>query len=147
MVEAAHRSGSVSTASYAAEMNRPVLAVPGPITSETSRGAHRLIQEGIATVAADVGDLRDAVDGIFVCPGPGDAPDYISASMREVLDVLPSSRTSSVGLALAEVAVRSGVRATAALGHLQSAQALGIVEQRTGGGWVFCAIAERHGRA
>ena len=39
VVEAAHRSGSVTTASNAAELNRPVLAVPGPVTSEMSRGA------------------------------------------------------------------------------------------------------------
>ncbi len=58
VVEAAHRSGSVTTASNAAELNRPVLAVPGSVTSEKSRGTHRLVHEGVAMLAADVSDVR-----------------------------------------------------------------------------------------
>ena len=147
VVEAAHRSGSVSTASHAAEMNRPVLAVPGPITSETSRGTHRLIHSGVAALAADIDDLRASIESLALTPSSSDLTDRVSAAMREVLDVLPSHRRSSSGLSLTEVAVRSGVEASIARGHLQRAEQMGLVERRDGSGWVFCASEAADGRA
>lgn len=57
IVEAGSRSGSLNTAGHASSIGRPVYAVPGPITSPTSAGCHRLIREGraqIATCAAEM---------------------------------------------------------------------------------------------
>ncbi|QNE34480.1 DNA-processing protein DprA [Leifsonia shinshuensis] len=45
VVEAGARSGSLNTAGHAAQLGRPLGAVPGPITSPTSEGCHRLIRE------------------------------------------------------------------------------------------------------
>ncbi|MGW5049722.1 DNA-processing protein DprA [Actinokineospora sp. NPDC004072] len=44
VVEAGARGGSRHTAAVARVLDRPVLAVPGPITSATSRGCHDLIR-------------------------------------------------------------------------------------------------------
>ncbi len=56
VVEAAFRSGSLRTARDAAELLRPVMAIPGPINSPTSEGCHRLIGERAAEIVTSVAD-------------------------------------------------------------------------------------------
>lgn len=46
VVEAAEKSGSLTTAEFALELGIPVLAVPGPISSRHSVGTNRLIATG-----------------------------------------------------------------------------------------------------
>jgi DNA processing protein len=59
VVEAAFRSGSLRTARDAAEILRVVMAVPGPITSPTSDGCHRLIGERCAEIVTSVSDALE----------------------------------------------------------------------------------------
>lgn len=56
-VEAGLRSGTASTLRWARRYGRTAFAVPGPVTSEASRGCHRFIADGgarLVTSAADV---------------------------------------------------------------------------------------------
>jgi DNA processing protein len=61
VVEAAFRSGSLRTARDAAEMFRPVMAIPGPINAPTSEGCHRLIGERAAEIVTSVADAVEFV--------------------------------------------------------------------------------------
>lgn len=61
VVEAAFRSGSLRTARDAAEIFRPVLAVPGSIHSPTSDGCHRLIGERTAEIVTSIADVMELV--------------------------------------------------------------------------------------
>jgi DNA processing protein len=64
VVEAAFRSGSLRTARDAAELFRPVFALPGPITSPTSEGCHRLIGERKAELVTSVADAYELMSGL-----------------------------------------------------------------------------------
>lgn len=56
VVEAGATSGALQTARFSAEQGRAVFAVPGPWSSERSRGCHDLVREG-AQLATDPADL------------------------------------------------------------------------------------------
>jgi DNA processing protein len=59
VVEADKKSGALVTVDCATEQGRPVLAVPGPITSRTSTGCNMLLQQG-ATPALCAADILEA---------------------------------------------------------------------------------------
>ncbi|PKQ21248.1 MAG: DNA-protecting protein DprA [Actinobacteria bacterium HGW-Actinobacteria-6] len=60
VVEAGLPSGTFSTADFALDIGRDVMAVPGSINHPESRGANRLIRQG-ATPITDVSELGDAL--------------------------------------------------------------------------------------
>lgn len=62
VIEAAFRSGSLRTARDAAELMRIVMAVPGPITSPTSDGCHRIIGERCAEIVTSVSDAMELLE-------------------------------------------------------------------------------------
>lgn len=145
VVEAARRSGSARTAHDAAALYRPVLAVPGPVTSETSQGTHQLVGDGLAMLAASVDDVRAAIDPIAVHPVEIDRSDGVSSTMREVLDVLPAARAFESGdrqvpgLSIPDIAVRSGIAVHEVRHQLHEAQQRGLVQQSDEARWLFVA--------
>jgi len=58
VIEAAAQSGAIVTADKGLEQGRAILAVPGPITSPTSVGCNKLIQQG-AKPALCAGDILE----------------------------------------------------------------------------------------
>jgi DNA protecting protein DprA len=64
VVEAAFRSGSLRTARDAAELLRPVMAIPGPINAPTSEGCHRLIGERAAEIVTSVADAIELITSL-----------------------------------------------------------------------------------
>ena len=61
VVEANPRSGAVSTANRALELDRPVGAVPGPIGSAASDGCHQLIRAAKASLVTCAQDIMELV--------------------------------------------------------------------------------------
>lgn len=61
VVEAGWRSGSLNTANHAATLGRPLGVVPGPITSASSAGCHRLLREYDATCVTTAQEILELV--------------------------------------------------------------------------------------
>ncbi|HLZ14394.1 MAG TPA: DNA-processing protein DprA, partial [Candidatus Saccharimonadales bacterium] len=86
ITEAAEKSGTLHTANFALEQGKPVLAVPGNITSPTSVGTNNLIKTG-ATPVTSVDDIFHILG--MQCAGP-DSKRYTSSNPHEqtLLDLL-----------------------------------------------------------
>lgn len=135
VVEAALRSGALNTARHARDQGRPLMAVPGPVTSEQSAGCHELIREWGAvcvTGARDVMELlRFPEDQLPGCPrGPVLPRDALDAVTARVLEAVPARS----GRGPARIAVMAGVDFDTALRCLGQLAAGGFVE-RCGHGW------------
>ena len=99
VVEAALRSGSLSTAGRARDLLRPVMAVPGPVTSALSAGCHALLRraEGDEPAAELVTGCREVLAAVSpvgehddsAVRGPERARDALPEVVRGVLDALP----------------------------------------------------------
>ncbi|MFC7405261.1 DNA-processing protein DprA [Georgenia alba] len=115
VVEAAWRSGALSTAGHAAALSRPVGAVPGPVTSMASAGCHRLMREQSAVCVTDAQEALELAGGAGEhLPDGRAAPlgllDGLDQVASRVLDALPARGSAPVanvaraaGLSVAEV--------------------------------------------
>lgn len=129
VVEAGWRSGSINTAHHAQAIGRPVGAVPGPITSASSMGCHRLLREGDAVCITGIRDVCELIGAETF--GPASLPaDYTDDRVR-VLDAM-SARSPRSTDDIARRAGFAGDEVAALLGFLE----LDGVVARRGDGWV-----------
>lgn len=61
VVEAEYVSGSIRTARDAADILRPVFAIPGQISSPLSAGCHRLIADRVADIATSLDEILELI--------------------------------------------------------------------------------------
>jgi DNA processing protein len=135
VVEAAPRSGALSTASWTQKLSRETLVVPGPITSALSAGCHTLVRNGAATLVTGIADVLEAVGrlGEHAAPDPErevrplDTLRPIQTMIREQM----RAGTVETADALAE---RTGVPARTVTRVLREL-ALGGWVTRVDGGW------------
>jgi DNA processing protein len=128
VVEAREKSGALITVDCALAQGRDVLAVPGPITSPTSTGCNRLIQQG-AKPALTVEDVLEEY-GISAAPAEGSGDESLGARDRGVLEALDRGLQSPD-----EVAVALGWPVAEALAALTGLELQGIVTCETGRGF------------
>jgi len=114
VVEAGWRSGSLNTAGHAAQLGRPLGAVPGPVTSSASAGCHRLIREYDAVCVTNAQEMAELVDpgGAATLPMGDPTPER-----TRVLDAL--SRSGQEAARLAAIAGMSVDAVRAELGLLE----------------------------
>ncbi len=93
VVEAALRSGALSTARHARELNRPVMAVSGPVTSDRSAGCHQLIKDNDAVL---VTGARDVIEMIAPLGQADDGQARSPAIPAEVLDPVTAAVLAAV---------------------------------------------------
>jgi DNA processing protein len=142
VVEAALRSGALNTARHTRELCRPVMAVPGPVTSDMSAGCHELIREYGAMCVTGASDVLEHLEpsgsdgGRGPRRGPAVARDRLDPVSQAVLEHVPARG----GRGPAAIAVRAGVDLDTALGTLGLLAAAGYV-QRCDQGWQIT----RHG--
>jgi DNA processing protein len=135
VVEAARRSGSITTARHARDLSRAVMAVPGPVTSPTSAGCHWLLREWAETVCVtDAAEILDRVGtiGDDLAPerrGPILDRDHLDPATRDVLEALPPRG----GMSTERIAVTAGVDLDTALSCLGELSAAGFTERCTRG--------------
>ncbi|MGE5131851.1 MAG: DNA-processing protein DprA [Gemmatimonadota bacterium] len=135
VVEAALRSGALNTARHARDQGRPVMAVPGPVTSEQSAGCHQVLREWGAVCVTGARDVME----LLAFPGDGLPPRERGPVLpRDALDPVTTRVLEAVpvrsGRGPARIAVIAGVDFGTALGCLGVLAAGGFVE-RTGRGW------------
>jgi DNA processing protein len=157
IVEAGERSGALNTARHAATLGKPLMAVPGPVTSAQSAGCHRIIRDwgaSCVTRAADIIELLSplsapdalapggGLDALAPGGGPGRPsrpdPDADRTASRDdldpdsarVLDALPTRG----GAGTSTIAVEAGVDLDTVLRCLGRLAGYGFIE-RCDRGW------------
>ena len=129
MVEAGLRSGTTSTANFVNEMNRPLFAVPGAITSPMSAGCHQLINDGKAILASDWSEvaamLGDQQMTLFSQKPESRPIDSLSFAHQQVLDAFPLRK----GKSAEELMVATGLSLREVLSALSFLEVGGFVHQ------------------
>ena len=158
IVEASARSGALNTAGHAERLSRPLMAVPGPVTSAMSVGCHDLIRSdrpcdlvaGVDDVVAMIGSSGDLSTALEGEPPGGATPtvgrhrspasvalrqrlDELDPVPRAVYDGLPVRREISVD----ELAASCALSVTDVIRNLPALELAGLIE-RTRDGYRRC---------
>ena len=125
VMEAKERSGSLITADFALEQGKDVYALPGPVTSTSSRGCHQLIRQGAGILLSPeelMEELNVDVRNIF----------QNSVKNKKVLESTENMLYSCVGLfpkSMSQLMKETGLNARKTLEVLTSLQLQGIIRE------------------
>ena len=139
VVEAARRSGALNTARHARDLGRPLMAVPGPVTSAQSAGCHDVIRDWGAVCVTSALDVMEMLE--FAADGPAGqdsggprqpvlARDLLDPESTRVLEAVPAR----AGKGPARIAIAAGVDFDTVMRCLGGLAAAGFVE-RCDRGW------------
>ena len=134
VVEAAQRSGALNTARHARDLQRRLMAVPGPVTSDLSAGCHQIIREWQGTLVTSAAEVVEHLAPVGVPPAGAAPPvlprDQLDLESAKVLDALPYRG----GMGTVRIAQRAGL-APAATATVLGQLATGGFVERCDGGW------------
>jgi DNA processing protein len=143
IVEAARRSGALNTANWTARLSRPVMGVPGAVTSASSEGVHRLLRDGTATLVTSGAEVLEMIAPAGEClpltePAPERPRDRLTLREQRVLDAVPVGSTAPVD----SIAHSAGMGLIAVQSALTALRDRGLVTFADGG-WRLTATALR----
>lgn len=126
VVEAGVKSGSLITAEFALEEGRSVLAVPGSIYAENSRGCHKLIKQG-ARLVDNINDILAEYEeyNVSIKPVAALPSQELSLAEQAVYDVLSDTQALSVD----EIIIKTSRRADNIAYLLLQLELKGLVKQ------------------
>lgn len=93
ITEAARKSGTLHTASFALDQGKTVLAVPGPISSPTSEGTNNLLKSG-AVMVTELSDILAALQ-LDISGAQRQLPLAADEHEQRILDLLSAGHTDS----------------------------------------------------
>jgi len=141
VVEAGQRSGALNSARHARDLNRRLMAVPGPITSDLSAGCHHIVREWQGTLVTSAAEVIECLSP--VAPEPAQAPpapgqarpavlgrEELDLETAAVLDALPSRG----GMSSIRIARKAGLDPATVVRCLGALAAGGFAE-RCAQGW------------
>jgi DNA processing protein len=143
LVEAATRSGALNTAAWTEGLSRPLMGVPGSVTSAQSQGVHHWIRSGAAMLVTGAPDVLEVVGGsgehLREEPRePARPQDRLPRRHQQVLDAVPVHRAASVE----SVARTAGIGPDDTLSALRTLLRHRLVEQ-VPTGWRLGEAARR----
>ncbi|MEQ3554850.1 DNA-processing protein DprA [Pseudonocardia nematodicida] len=133
VVEAGARSGSKRTASDTRALGRPLMAVPGPVTSALSVGCHEMVRNQQAQLVGRPEDVLEIVGRLGVdlaLPPAGESrpTDGLAPEALAVYDALPARAASSTG----RIGASAGVSPAAVRAALVELEERGLAEYHQG---------------
>lgn len=143
LVQAAPRSGALSTANWTTKLNRQLMCVPGPISEITSLGVLEQVRQGKGTIVTRGEEVLELVGGsgeylVEERRGPKKKRDELSVRHRQVLDGVPVAN----GATSESISRASGVAFKEVASALLYLETNGFVE-RGPGGWMLTPDAVR----
>lgn len=125
VIEAGERSGALNTARHAAELARPLMAVPGPVTSAQSAGCHRIIRDWGGSLVTNTRDVLG-----LLAPMSDPVQEELDPDTQRMLDAFPAR----AGVGTSTLAKKTDTDIDAVLRSVGRLAATGYIE-RCAQGW------------
>jgi len=128
VVQAAERSGSLTTARLALESNRDVLAIPGDVTDPLAAGTNRLIQQGAEPTLSG----SDLLDYFQLTATPEQPSHTLTAQQLSIVKHL-----STTPLHIDDLVYQTGLNSPALAAELTQLELAGVTEKVNGAKYIL----------